>query len=168
MIDEAKFWARVDVRGPEECWPWLKGKSTGYGVIWSRERGRAVKAHRVAYELTVGPIPDELVIDHTCHNDTDCPGGSSCPHRACQNPVHLEPVEFGENITRGKAGELHRSHTHCVQGHEYTPENTLTQKGRYRMCRECHRQNTADYRARQKAGLPPKSPNRNNQRKAVR
>jgi hypothetical protein len=62
------------------------------------------KAHRVFYELLVGPIPDGYQLDHTCHNrDDGCVGGPTCTHRACVNPAHLEPVTGKVNSLRGKS-----------------------------------------------------------------
>lgn len=101
--DEERYLSLIDRRGPDECWPWLAGKTTaGYGQI--RIDGEQVYAHRWGYEHFVGPIPEGLTIDHTCHNaDAACPGGA-CEHRACQNwERHLEPVTSGENVRRGLA-----------------------------------------------------------------
>lgn len=105
------FWAKVDKRGTEDCWPWQGGKmSTGYGhFTWRGEglREGVHVAHRIAYELLIGPIPDGLTLDHLCRNPPCC------------NPAHLEPVSIRENIQRAKAAR-----THCKHGHELTPENT--------------------------------------------
>ena len=58
-------------------------------------------AHVVAYEFTVGPVPDGLDLDHMCHNaDPTCPGGRACLHRRCCNPGHLLPSTRSENMTR--------------------------------------------------------------------
>ena len=141
------FWAKVKVGEPDECWPWLKYVDRGYGRLGFS--GALHLAHRVAYELAVGPIPSELVLDHTCHsNDPDCPGGALCMHRRCCNPAHLEPVVHAENIRRGRSynGRL----THCRRGHEYTDDNTIIQKGKYRSCKRCTRMKQAEHRAKRR------------------
>ena len=70
---------------PGECWPWPGAKNReGYGQI--RFNGRMQIAHRVAYELHIGPVPDGLVLDHICYE------------RACFNPAHLEPVTNAQNL----------------------------------------------------------------------
>lgn len=136
---DVRFWARVDKRGPEDCWPWTGYLNPGgYGMI-GRDGGY-VNAHRVAYELQVGPIPEGLHIDHLCRV------------RHCMNARHLEPVTPGENMRRGLAVERRRAVsaavTHCPQGHEYTPENTRVRhypkKGwTTRECKACNRERMA-------------------------
>ena len=118
---EERFWARVDKSGT--CWKWQGSSSQGYGSFSAD--GRTVRAHRYAYELTVGPIPHGLVLDHLCRV------------RSCVNPAHLEPVTNVENVLRGAgwAGTNSRK-THCVHGHEYTPENTVPIADG-RRCRTC-------------------------------
>lgn len=87
--------------GPDDCWPWIgQRNANGYGR--SSVKGRKTYAHRTVYEVWVGPIPDGHDIDHLCHNrDETCPGGTTCPHRACVNPAHLIPLPKGQN--RGQA-----------------------------------------------------------------
>jgi hypothetical protein len=91
-----RFWRQV--AKTDECWIWTGALRNGYGAFWVE--GRTIGAHRWAYEHTVGPIPDGLTLDHTCHK-RGCTPGKSCPHRACVNPSHLEPVTTGENTRRG-------------------------------------------------------------------
>lgn len=75
---------------PDECWPWPGRKEpNGYGRVWFG--GRLQYAHRVAYELHIEPIPDGLILDHTCHT------------RDCFNPAHLEPVTHVQNL-QNRAG----------------------------------------------------------------
>lgn len=123
-----RFWAKVD-RQPNGCWHWMgeRGRN-GYGV--ARTAG-AYFAHRLAYELLVGPIPEGLVIDHLCRV------------RHCVNPAHLEPVTSGENTLRGETvAAANARKTHCDRGHEFTPENTYWKRDRagqprWRECKAC-------------------------------
>lgn len=124
--DEAgRFWAKVDRRGPDDCWEWRGSVWNGYGQF--RSHGITVRAHRYAYELLVGPIPDET-LDHLCRN------------RACVNAEHLEPVSAVENARRGESvPAVNARKTHCKRGHEFTPENTYVWKPGHRACKTCAR-----------------------------
>lgn len=134
------------------CWEWQGwiNPDNGYGYICIRRNGdkRTPVIHRYFYEELVGPIPEGLVLDHTCHNnDPDCRGGAQCLHRRCVNPNHLEPVTQQVNTLRGKglAGDNARK-DFCVNGHEFTPENTKFDERRgKRACKECLRANWQRY-----------------------
>lgn len=107
------------------CWPWVaKSRSHKYGRV--AIYGRLRPAHRVMYELMVGPIPDGLELDHLCNNPI------------CVRPDHLEPVTHQENTIRRSARI-----THCPQGHEYSPENTYIAPAGDRHCRTCQRRRDA-------------------------
>lgn len=89
-----RFWSKVDKEDSDGCWLWVGGYSGGkngrYGCFSiGGRRGGMRPAHRVAYELLVGPIPEGMVLDHLCHNTR------------CVNPRHLEPVSQEENMGRG-------------------------------------------------------------------
>jgi len=69
------FWLAVD-RSGEGCWEWSRFRNkAGYG--YTRWAKKPTMAHRVAYELAVGPIPPGLFVLHTCDNPPCC------------NPSHL-------------------------------------------------------------------------------
>lgn len=139
-----RFWPKVDVRGPDECWPWLAYLDKGHGrfiVMGDDGRGHPIGAHRMAYQLAVGQIPEGMHIDHTCHtNDAGCREAKNCQHRRCCNPKHLEPVTPDENRWRGRwAPTENAKRTHCQRGHEFTDENTYFPARGGRQCRECMR-----------------------------
>ena len=149
-----RLWAKVAFGDWLDCWLWTaKPNRQGYGElrVGSEADGsaRTETAHRLAYELLVGPIPEGLELDHICHNiDATCPGGPTCPHRACLNPLHLEPVTHAENVRRGRGGAHHAAKTHCVRGHEFNETNTRIRKQGGRECRACER---ARYHERKKS-----------------
>lgn len=138
---EERFWAKVDRRGPDECWPWTAGLwGGGYGAFAMPSYGnryRNVYAHRFAYELLVGPIAEGMVIDHLCRN------------RACVNPAHLEPVTKRENTLRGTSPIANnRRLTHCRRGHPFDAANTFIDLGGNRHCRACGAERARVRRAR--------------------
>lgn len=129
---ESRFLAKVDKTGP--CWLWTAWiERNGYGRFWLD--GRQQGAHRVAYELYVGPIAPELQIDHLCRV------------RSCVNPLHLEAVTASENTRRMAATRTpyQAAMQACRNGHPYDEANTIaTPTGR--ACLTCKRNaNRASY-----------------------
>lgn len=119
-----RFWQKVNVT-VDGCWDWLGGAGgKGHGAFMVDRKN--VGAHRFAYELMVGAIPDGAHLDHLCRNPS------------CVRPTHLEPVSLWENLRRSntQVAVINASKTHCKRGHEFTPENTYTGNGN-RACRQC-------------------------------
>lgn len=122
---KARFWAKV--RKDASCWIWMGAKTPeGYGRFVGRKWGlpKYLGAHRVAYELLVGPVPDDRHLDHLCRTPS------------CVNPAHLEPVTPQVNMRRATAHI-----THCPRGHAYDPDNRV--KGEWRgreSCKTCMRE----------------------------
>lgn len=143
MNTPASFWERVDrASRADECWLWTGTVDRrGYGRL--RYRGRFAKAHRLAYELTHGSIPEGMFVLHSC----DEPG--------CCNPAHLRAGDHAENMRdRARRGRSRNARTtHCPSGHEYTPENTRITTEGFRRCRQCARRQDAERRARLRAVL---------------
>jgi hypothetical protein len=123
-----RFFAQVEIADPADCWIWTGFRDRdGYG------RFSAAGAHRVTYEMLIGPIPDGLTLDHLCRD------------RACVNPWHLEPVTSVENFLRAAA-----IRTKCSKGHEISEDNTrMSRLGRrgepVRTCRTCERERQRRY-----------------------
>lgn len=146
---EAQFNAHTNRNGPipahrpdlGPCWVWQRAVTNGgYGLI--SIRNRTVVAYKWAYEHFVGPIPEGLEPDHLCRN------------RACVNyERHLELVTHRVNVLRSESPFAHFARqTHCINGHEFTPENTFKRGANGRGCRECNRIRCREKYQRRKSG----------------
>jgi hypothetical protein len=119
------------------CLIWTGALTNGYGVV--SIDGRLRRAHRVAWEMTYGPIPeDKPHLDHLCRV------------RACIRPDHLEPVTQEENNRR--AGE---AHTSCPRGHGLPSR----EPGKRRpQCPACKTEYDQQRYAESREGVPSNAP----------
>jgi hypothetical protein len=133
----------------DDCWIWGGGiDGSGYGVI--NIDGSYFKVHRISYEIFIGPIPSNLVVDHTCRI------------RNCINPGHLEPVTQKENVARAlidvpdrvqnKVGRYCQKGRHLLrQGRigEYLKfkKDGVTPRVEHR-CKDCDRDRKREYRSK--------------------
>ena len=121
-----RFWSKVDrSAGPYGCWPWRASINTsGYGQIWCVDRHRLV--HRMAWELTSGPIPAGSGHHGTCvlHR---------CDNRRCVNPGHLFLGTNGDNVR-----DMHAKGRQARKNGEHNGMAKLTE-GRVRSMRMIRR-----------------------------
>lgn len=122
-----RFWQRVNRNNSEVCWAWTGSyNSKGYGQL--EVEGIKEMAHRISYELSVGPIPEAMSIHHRCNNPS------------CVNPNHLEPMAIEDNILLGNGEPAQNARkTHCHRGHELVEPNLIPNKLGLRHCRACRR-----------------------------
>lgn len=135
---EERLWGPA-VAGPFGCVIWTGSTQHHRGYGRMSVGGVPRYTHALAYEELVGPIPDGLVLDHLCRRP------------ACINPFHLEPVTRGENTRRGVGPTaVNAEKTRCVNGHEFTPENTIARPKGRRGCRACGVLTSRRYRAKKR------------------
>lgn len=89
---QKRFWSKVEIRGPDECWPWLASKAGGYGQMvfrlcdWKRQKRFA--SHQLSWMMSnKSDIPVGKWILHSC-----------IASRGCCNPKHLRLGTRLENI----------------------------------------------------------------------
>lgn len=137
---QERLWAKC-VPDENGCWIWQANRDRhGYGLFYGPENewsGPYNGAHRWAFIAHHGYAPVGLDIDHLCEVTL------------CINPDHLEAVTRSEHVRRtyARMGLV----SHCVNGHEFTPENTYTPPGKWRQCRACKVVRQRAYRARKRA-----------------
>lgn len=129
-----RFWRRVRKDEPDACWMWEgavteRAKGYGYGFFGIAGRG-TVGAHRLAYELSIGPIPQGLVINHLCYVTL------------CVNPAHLEATTQRRNVLYSPSSlpAINAKKTHCKHGHPFDKANTARCRDGSRRCKACARE----------------------------
>jgi hypothetical protein len=128
-----RFWSKVDRSG--DCWVWTAVRVHGYGRFTINGQARSVLAHRVAWKLSQGPIPEGL---HVCHR---------CDNPPCCNPAHLFLGTDADNLrdcrnkgrSRPRRGEQHRDA-------KLTEQIVQEIRRRYAVERVTHRVLAAAYR----------------------
>ena len=99
MGNDDRFWSKVSKT--DDCWEWMgDGHAHQYGRFYAN--GRRYAAHRYSWELTNGPIPDGLVIDHKCWN------------KRCVKPAHLRLTTRSKNVAY--QSKIQSSNTSGVRG----------------------------------------------------
>lgn len=136
MINETRFRRIYDASSITDsgCRLWA-------GTLWLAGYGRYSnrQAHRVVYEMFVGPIPAGLTVDHICFN------------RPCVEPSHLRLLSNLANARNHASRPILVPDDECINGHQYTPGNTYIRPNGQRDCRACICARVLAYKARQKA-----------------
>lgn len=80
---EERFWAKVEKT--DTCWKWTAFVNPEGYARSSGPDNKGALAHRVSYELAIGPIPEGMCVDHICRN------------RKCVRPDHLRTATYKQN-----------------------------------------------------------------------
>jgi len=154
LLADARFWSKVDVGMPTQCWPWRGGQNEkGYGRF--KFNGSLVSPHRYVYERFNGQIPEHpsfhgLVVMHAC----DQPN--------CVNPAHLRLGTQGDNV-KDMADKGRRSPDACGKP-LFPPEVIAAIRDDPRPLRViaaeygCAKITIWNYKTGKRGGPPPQSP----------
>jgi hypothetical protein len=123
-----RFWSKVSKS--DKCWEWTAATNKhGYGTF--QFEGRLQKAHRVAWQLSMGSVPDGLFVLHRCDNPS------------CVRLTHLFLGTQRDNVRdamrkgRYRGGRPKVNATHCPHGHHFTKANTYVDRRGYKVCVAC-------------------------------
>ena len=135
------------VNKSKNCWEWNGVKSwKGYGRFGICYNGVQTlpHAHRISFFIFNGDIPKGMTVHHKCEN------------KSCVNPEHLKLLTEKENRElSGCWSAKNKRKTHCVNGHEFTEENTYLYKTKnnerlHRLCKKCRLENFRNWYAKKK------------------
>lgn len=151
--------AKVDMDGPVPpdaslgpCWIWTGAVTEkGYG-LFRVSAEETMLVHRWLWQHVNGEIPDDLQVDHRCHEWDVCTlADFDCIHRLCVNPGHLKAVTPAVNNERsGSPSAVNARKTRCDHDHELTEDNIYRPPSRpnERHCRKCRARGNQETNAR--------------------
>lgn len=148
-VSKATFYRLRDKLAAESVWrgaclEWTGGVGRhGYGQVYPpRPHNGPILAHRLAFAIATGTLPDGAFILHSCDN------------RRCVNPAHLRAGTHVENMADMVARGRHRysQRTHCRRGHELTADNIYATARGGRMCKTCSKAKASEWYYRKTRG----------------
>jgi hypothetical protein len=143
ITDIEKVLARIEQRGPNQCWWWTGAidQANGYPKM-NRGTGPQQSIARFVWEIVYlrGPIPAGCIILRAEHDWDPCPDPTHCVHRLCMNTAHMRlayKAEIAANRMRAIASQ---PKSMCRRNHPLTEDNIvwIDRKRNKRMCRICH------------------------------
>lgn len=124
--DFHRFWSKVDIKGPDDCWNWIGSKCQGYGIFYLGNRRE--RSHRFITRI-MGKNIKGLSVMHSCDNPS------------CVNPSHLSVGTQKDNsidcVNKGR--HKNKTLTHCRRGHPFSKDNTRINRNGWRTCKTCQR-----------------------------
>lgn len=115
---EARFWAKVDKRGPDDCWLWTAATTHGHGILWTGGKPYQKLAHVVALQLAGVEVPEGMVVDHMCRV------------RLCMNARHLRVVTPAINATENNDSpfSINSRRVTCLRGHSLVDDANIARR----------------------------------------